>query len=848
MYNFARARPLARAVRAAAETPLMRSQQRRGLAIHEYRSAALLESYGIGVPKGGVATSGAEAEKIAKDIGGEDAVIKAQVLAGGRGKGTFDNGFKGGVRVVHSPREASILADQMIGHKLITKQTGAAGRLCNSVFIVDRKFARREFYLAILMDRASQGPVIVASSQGGMDIETVAKEHPEAIITTPIDIHKGVTDDIARNIATELGFSEQCIEDAKDTIQKLYKVFMEKDATQIEINLLSETTDHQVLAMDAKLNFDDNADFRQKEVFDWRDITQEDPEEVKAAKVGLNFIKLDGDIGCLVNGAGLAMATMDIIKLNGGAPCQLPRRWRDPKVTAIFVNIFGGIVRCDAIAKGLIQVVNEMNLKTPVIARLQGTNMEAAHKLLNDSGLKIFSIDDLQAAAEKSVQFSKVVKMARDIDVGVEFTLWFNKALILRKENGSEIVAKIPFAIAGPPKYTTASEVALTAPLLIVYTHTQVPVPRVLAWDADSSNAVGAEYIIMEKAPGVQLFKVWGDMNELDQIHLAAKFTEFEGQMAEIHFPANGSLYLTKSMTGKDKHIVLDQDIGPSGEFCIGPSCERRWYTPNDPETSHYQGPWPNLSSFGTAFVERELSLVRKCSSIKTSGAPRGTLEDHLTVLNMAKEVMSRMNARTLIGKVSEPALWHTDLHMGNIYVSEKDSTEIVSLIDWQSVVVSPLFLQARFPIFLDVDENYPLDDEDKVFAEYKLRETTVAKGYELSTASEEGVIPLRACLIEYAANWEEIGFEGECPISFSEEDLKRHEQQFDEYSNYHKVHEWARGILGTDAEGWLMPMVDIEEARKKSDELLEEFVRRCDQYNMTPERMREIWLYLERP
>ncbi|KAF1842011.1 succinyl-CoA ligase-like protein subunit beta [Cucurbitaria berberidis CBS 394.84] len=441
MYNIARARPLSRALRAAVDTPLKRSavQQRRCLAIHEYRSASLLESYGIGVPKGGVATSGAEAEKIAKEIGGEDAVIKAQVLAGGRGKGTFDNGFKGGVRVVYSPREASILADQMIGHKLITKQTGAAGRLCNAVYIVDRKFARREFYLAILMDRGSQGPVIVASSQGGMDIETVAKEHPEAIITTPIDIHKGVTDDIARNIATELGFSEQCIEDAKDTIQKLYQVFMEKDATQIEINPLSETTDHQVLAMDAKLNFDDNADFRQKEIFEWRDITQEDADEVKAAKVGLNFIKLDGDIGCLVNGAGLAMATMDIIKLNGGAPANFldvgggatPEAIRqafdlitsDPKVTAIFVNIFGGIVRCDAIAKGLIQVVHEMNLKTPVIARLQGTNMEQAHKLLNDSGLKIFSIDDLQAAAEKSVQFSKVVKMARDIDVGVEFTL-----------------------------------------------------------------------------------------------------------------------------------------------------------------------------------------------------------------------------------------------------------------------------------------------------------------------------------------------------------------------------------------------------------------------------------------
>ena len=177
-----------------------------------------------------------------------------------------------------------MFADQMIGHKLVTKQTGARGRSCNSVYICERKFARREFYLAILMDRQSQSPVIVASSQGGMDIETVAKETPEAIITTNIDINTGVTDDIARNIATELGFSEQCIEDAKSTIQKLYQVFMEKDATQIEINPLSETSDHQVLAMDAKLNFDDNAEFRQKEIFSWRDTTQEDADEVKAAE------------------------------------------------------------------------------------------------------------------------------------------------------------------------------------------------------------------------------------------------------------------------------------------------------------------------------------------------------------------------------------------------------------------------------------------------------------------------------------------------------------------------------------------------------------------------------------
>ncbi|MCJ1484879.1 Succinate--CoA ligase [ADP-forming] subunit beta, mitochondrial [Schaereria dolodes] len=354
MFKIARSWPLTAALRAVRESPARSSliQQKRALSIHEYLSANLLKKYGVGVPKGEVARSASEAEAVAKRIGGDDMVIKAQVLAGGRGKGTFDNGLKGGVRVIYSPTEAKMFADQMIGHKLMTKQTGAAGRLCNAVYICERKFARREFYLAILMDRQSQGPVIIASSQGGMDIETVAKESPDAIITTYIDIHKGVTDDVARNIATELGFSEQCIEDAKDTIKKLYKVFMENDATQIEINPLSETSDHQVLAMDAKLGFDDNAEFRQKEVFSWRDTTQEDADEVKAAEHGLNFIKLDGDIGCLVNGAGLAMATMDIIKLNGGQPANFldvgggatPQAIKeafdlitsDPKVTAIF--------------------------------------------------------------------------------------------------------------------------------------------------------------------------------------------------------------------------------------------------------------------------------------------------------------------------------------------------------------------------------------------------------------------------------------------------------------------------------------------------------------------------------
>jgi succinyl-CoA synthetase beta subunit len=444
MFKLVRTRPIAAAVRAAADSTVQGRfarlhQQKRHLAIHEYLSAALLNKAGVAVPKGEVARTPDEAEAIAKHIGADDMVIKAQVLSGGRGKGTFDNGLKGGVRVIYSPTEARMFTGQMIGHKLITKQSGPGGRLCNAVYICERKFARREFYLAILMDRQTQTPIIVSSSQGGMDIETVAKETPEAIRTTPIDIKVGVTDEIAHGIATDLGFSEQCVEDAKTTIQNMYKVFIQTDATQLEINPLSETSDYQVLAMDAKLNFDDNAEFRQKEIFSWRDTTQEDPDEVKAAEHGLNFIKLDGDIGCLVNGAGLAMATMDIIKLNGGSPANFldvgggatPAAIKsafelitsDPKVTAIFVNIFGGIVRCDAIAQGLINVVRDMGLRTPVVARLQGTNMEQARKLIDESGLKIFCIEDLQNAAEKSVQFSRVVKLARDIDVGVEFTL-----------------------------------------------------------------------------------------------------------------------------------------------------------------------------------------------------------------------------------------------------------------------------------------------------------------------------------------------------------------------------------------------------------------------------------------
>ncbi|CAN9147239.1 unnamed protein product [Alternaria alternata] len=408
----------------------------------------------------------------------------------------------------------------------------------------------------------------------------------------------------------------------------------------------------------------------------------------------------------------------------------------------------------------------------------------------------------------------------------------FSKALLLRKEDGTEVVAKIPCAIAGPLKYTTASEVAILR---------YFPVPKVLAWNADASNPVGAEYIIMTKAPGVQLFKVWGDMDELDRIQVVRQLAEFEDEMTDIRFPASGSLYLRQT-----------------------------------------------LSSFGIALVEQELARLEKSLSASTSSAPRGSLEEHIAVLDMTKKVMSRLNERALIGKVSEPVLWHTDLHMGNVYVAEGKPAQILSIIDWQSILVSPLFLQARFPDFVTVGEDYllgtkeipklqpdfdELNVEDKKIAEQRLKDNITAKGYELCTgvnnirgwkalqiplflrelfircaeASEEGVVPLRACLIEYAANWKDIGFEGECPISFSEEDLQKHEQQFEEYSNYHKVHKLARNILGTDFEGWISPYVDFETKRQQNAALLEDFVRKSSQYGMSPERMREIWPYLGR-
>ncbi|KAJ9098832.1 Succinate--CoA ligase [ADP-forming] subunit beta, mitochondrial [Naganishia adeliensis] len=398
-------------------------QQRRNLSIHEYQSVQLLNSYGIPTPKSKPAFSAAEAEQVAKSFGTSELVIKAQVLAGGRGKGHFDSGFQGGVHMVDSPAQAKEYADKMIGAKLITKQTGEGGRLCNAVMLAERMPPQKEYYAAVLNDRASGCPVLVTSSQGGMNIEEVAHDTPEAIIATPLDFKTGISHADGVALAEKLGFKPEARDNAADVFQKLYTIFAEKDATQIEINPLSEMSNGDVLCMDAKFGFDDNADFRQKDIFKLRDTTQEDPQEVEAAEYGLNFIKLDGNIGCLVNGAGLAMATMDVLKLNGGDPANFldvgggataeavkkafELLLSEKKVKSIFVNIFGGIMRCDVIAEGIIKATKELQLTIPLIVRLQGTKEAEAKKMIRESGLKIFPFDGLDEAAAKAVEMAK---------------------------------------------------------------------------------------------------------------------------------------------------------------------------------------------------------------------------------------------------------------------------------------------------------------------------------------------------------------------------------------------------------------------------------------------------------
>ncbi|CAG9803340.1 unnamed protein product [Chironomus riparius] len=399
------------------------THQKRHLNLLEFQSKKLLDEAGVAIQKFRVLDSKND-EKILEDFNVKEYVIKAQILAGGRGKGHFDNGFKGGVHLTTDKNQALELVSKMLGHKLITNQTPTEGIEVKKVMVADSVNIVRETYFCIVLDREHNGPVIIASPDGGMDIEKVAKETPERVKTVAINSVKGLSHETAVELAQFLQFKGTLVEKAAHQIERLYDLFSKVDATQIEINPLAETDDERVIAVDAKLNFDDNAQFRQKAIFEMEDTSEIDPKEVEASKYQLNYISMEGgNIGCMVNGAGLAMATMDIIKLHGGEPAnfldvgggakedQVLKAFHiitsDKSVKAILVNVFGGIVNCATIANGIIKACQSINLTVPLIVRLEGNNVDAAKKLLSESGLNIQTAEDLDAAAKKAVSAIK---------------------------------------------------------------------------------------------------------------------------------------------------------------------------------------------------------------------------------------------------------------------------------------------------------------------------------------------------------------------------------------------------------------------------------------------------------
>ncbi|PCJ41638.1 MAG: ADP-forming succinate--CoA ligase subunit beta [Alphaproteobacteria bacterium] len=384
--------------------------------IHEYQAKSLLKTFGAPVLNGGVAYTAQEAEQIAKDLGGPVWVVKAQIHAGGRGKG-------GGVKVVKSVEEVKKIAGEMIGMTLVTHQTGPEGKEVKRVYIEDGCAIANELYVSILVDRSTSRVAIMASSEGGMDIEEVAAATPEKIVTISIDPASGLSGFHCRKVAFGLGLEGKVASKAAKVIATLYEAFMAKDAAMLEINPLVVTQDDEIVVLDAKMGFDSNSLFRHPDVVELRDPSEEDPMELEAAKHELNYIKLDGSIGCMVNGAGLAMATMDIIKLKGGSPAnfldvgggatkeRVTEAFKiilsDSNVEGILVNIFGGIMRCDVIADGVVSAAKEVSLSVPLVVRLEGTNVELGKKIMADSGLPIISADDMGDAATKVVNAVK---------------------------------------------------------------------------------------------------------------------------------------------------------------------------------------------------------------------------------------------------------------------------------------------------------------------------------------------------------------------------------------------------------------------------------------------------------
>ncbi|KAF2845642.1 hypothetical protein T440DRAFT_502359 [Plenodomus tracheiphilus IPT5] len=494
-----------------------------------------------------------------------------------------------------------------------------------------------------------------------------------------------------------------------------------------------------------------------------------------------------------------------------------------------------------------------------------------------------FNLDKLCALAASAGNSNAPIRTIEKLEGG------FSKALILRKEDGTEVVAKLPFAIAGPPKYLTASEAAV---LQYLHDHTTIPVPKVLAWNPDPKNPVGAEYSIMEKAAGRQMVKKWGEMEDLSHLDFIKKLCSIEADLAAIAFPANGSLYFRDSMEASDKYIPLSPEMDPSGRFCIGPSCERSW-SGKEKRTLYWSALIeghntllrPSLPAFGVALAEREIiARTEQNPKIVPYGPPRASTEDQSAILEIAKEVFLKMDAKTLPGRLPWPTLWHTDPHMGNIYVSDTEPTQITSVIDWQSTVVSPLFYQVRFPEFISIGEDYELgpkiptlpenindmDDNDQAIIRFKRKQTMLGKAYEAASgfknksvfkslrlppffrqlflhcgeAWEEGTVPLRTYLIAIADVWNEAGFSGDCPCKFSEDEKQRYQQEFQEYRDHQKIYQIAREYIGTDTDGWIGPDDDFEEKQQRNKELLELCMLHSAEYGKSAEEIWRIWPY----
>ncbi|KAJ5155011.1 Aminoglycoside phosphotransferase [Penicillium coprophilum] len=458
----------------------------------------------------------------------------------------------------------------------------------------------------------------------------------------------------------------------------------------------------------------------------------------------------------------------------------------------------------------------------------------------------------------------------------------FSKVLLMQKENGMELIAKIPCRIAGPAVLTTECEVGV---LEFLRKHTGFPVPRVLSWSSDRSNAVGAQYIIMEKASGVQLYEVWGKMSDFDKLQLIRNLTKLEAQLSAIRFPAYGGLYLQKE-TNILKSIPLDKDIDPTGSFCIGPSCDRTYQTEeigSDVPRGYDIGPWNTISALGISIARRELSRISTGHHPSHAHFYNGSVEEQTHLLETTIRLMLLWDTNSILSRSSQPTLWHTDLHMGNIYVSPDEHSRIVSFIDLQGVLVLPAFLQARWPVFLNpakedeyvkgliqpkLPDNFnQLDEGEKRAASSEWEQDMRAKAYEVATylenrpaytamivprvfrelfircgeTSEMGVLPLRECLIEIFHSWSDLGFTGDCPFSFTKEEIETHQSQFADYQDWHQVQAIARECLETDAEGWISPHRDFEYIRTANQQLQGMYIQQMAG-KKSPEEAKAIW------